>query len=140
MTTFFWEPGGFDKKRSREKVELLIQQSKEGTSWVVEGVFGELAEQYLDVAELFVWLDIDWHICNTCIEERGSKSKMHLDREQSEEKLRELIDWASHYYDRQDLRSYEGHKALLEKFTGNKAHLRSERDVNKFMEKRKENG
>ena len=135
LDDLFWEPGGFEKKRSREEVELLMQQSKEGASWIVEGVFGELAQQYLDVAELLVWLDIDWHICKTRLEERGSESKMHLDREQSEEGLRKLVEWASCYYNRRDLRSYDDHKGLLEKFSGSKAHLRSESDVNKFMEK-----
>ena len=103
LDDLFWEPGGFDKKRSREEVDHLIRQSKEGTSWVVEGVFGDLAELYCDVADLLVWLDIDWLICKTRLEERGSESKMHLDREQSEEGLRKLVEWAFHYYDRQGL-------------------------------------
>jgi adenylate kinase family enzyme len=134
LDDLFWEPGGFDKKRSREEVDLLIRQSKEGASWVVEGVFGELVEPYLDVAELLVWLDIDWRICKTRLEERGSESKKHLGREQSEEGLRKLLEWASRYYYRKDLRSYEGHKTLIKRFSGKKLHLRSEIYVNKLME------
>ena len=139
LDNLFWEPGGFDKKRSHEDVELLIQQSKESTSWIVEGVFGELAEKYLDTAELLVWLDIDWGTCKTRLEERGSESKVHLEREQSEEGLKKLLEWASHYTERQDLRSYNGHKSLYEKFTGNKIHLMSESDVNKFLENTQQN-
>ena len=37
----FWEPGGFDKKRSSDEVTSLIEKSKNAPSWVVEGVFGE---------------------------------------------------------------------------------------------------
>ena len=133
LDDLFWEPGGFDKKRSCEEVDFLIQKSKEETTWVAEGVFGDLAEQYLDVAEFFIWLDIDWQICKKRLEERGSESKMHLAREQSEEGLRKLIEWASHYYDRHGFCSYEGHKTLFEKFSGNKVYLRSESDVNKFL-------
>ena len=136
LDDIFWEPGGFDKKRDREEVELLIQQSKAGTAWIVEGVFGELAQQYLDVAELFVWLDIDWHICQTRLEKRGSESKIHLDREQSEEGLRKLTEWASSYYQRRDLSSYDGHKSLFKKFSGNKVRLMSRSDVDKFVKKR----
>jgi len=133
LDDFFWEPGGFDKKRSVEQVELLIQQSKNGASWIAEGVFGELAEHYLDDAMFLVWLDIDWPLCKKRLQERGSESKRHLGRQQSKEGLLRLLEWASNYYDRQDLRSYEGHKALFEKFSGKKAYLNSESAVNKFL-------
>ena len=134
LDNLFWEPGGFDKKRSREEVDLLIRQSKECTSWVVEGVFGEFAELYFDVADLLIWLDIDWRICKTRLEGRGSESKMLLEREQSEEGLRKLVEWASHYCDRQGLCSYGGHKTLMNRFSGKKLHLRSPSDVQKFIE------
>jgi adenylate kinase family enzyme len=39
----FWEPGGFDRKRSKDEVLSLIETSKRTSAWVVEGVFGELA-------------------------------------------------------------------------------------------------
>jgi adenylate kinase family enzyme len=135
LDDLFWEAGGFDKKRSAEQVELLIQQSKTGATWIAEGVFGELAEPYLEDAMFLVCLDIDWLICKKRLEERGSESKRHMGRQQSKEGLLRLLEWASKYYDRQDLRSYEGHKTLFEKFAGKKAHLRSEAAVNKFLSK-----
>ena len=134
LDDLFWEPGGFDKKRSREEVDYLIRKSKEDASWIFEGVFGELAEQYHNTADLLVWLDIDWPICKKLIEKRGSESKRYLAREQSEEGLRRLLEWASHYYDRQNLRSYEGHKSLFDSFLSKKLHLVSESDVNKLIE------
>lgn len=133
LDDLFWEPGRFDKKRNHREVELLVKESKASSSWIVEGVFGELAQQYLDVAELLVWLDIDWHICKARLEERGSQSKMHLGREQSEEGLNQLLEWASCYSQRRDLRSHEGHKSLFEKFSRKKAQLQSQRDVEKFI-------
>jgi len=134
LDNLFWKPGGFDKNRSREEVDFLIRQSKGGPSWVVEGVFGELAELYFDVADLLIWLDIDWLICKTRLEGRGSESKMHLDREQSKEGLRKLVEWASHYCDREGSCSYDGHKALMKRYSGKKLHLRSPSDVQKFIE------
>ena len=41
------------KKRSREELALLIEQTGETASWVVEGVFGKLIGEYLDDAETF---------------------------------------------------------------------------------------
>ncbi len=135
LDDLFWEPGGFDKKRPDKEIEFLIEQSQERDSWIAEGIFGELAERYLDTADLLVWLDIEWTVCKKRLEERGSESKRHLDRKQSEESLRKLLEWASDYYGRRDLRSYEGHRALLKKFSGKKVHIRSEMEANKFMSK-----
>jgi adenylate kinase family enzyme len=132
LDDLFWEPGGFDKKRSAEEVKRLIAESKSAASWFVEGVFGELAERYSDEADLLIWLDIPWNICKARLLARGSESKRHLGREQSEEGLKRLIGWASHYYDRRDLRSFTGHRSLLEKFPGKTAHLTSEDAVNRF--------
>ena len=72
---------------------------------------------------------------NKRLEERGSEGKRHMGRQQSKEGLLRLLEWASNYYDRQDLRSYEGHKMLFEKFSGKKSHLSSETAVNEFLSK-----
>jgi adenylate kinase family enzyme len=58
LDELFWQPGGFDAKRDQEEVDRLIEESKRTASWVVEGVFGELAERYFAEAELLIWLDI----------------------------------------------------------------------------------
>src|SRR5687767_13388029 len=47
LDEMFWEPGGFNHKRSSEELDRLITGTKHGTSWIVEGVFGELTEKYL---------------------------------------------------------------------------------------------
>ncbi len=133
LDDLFWEPDGFNKKRSVEHVDLLLQQGKTRAAWIAEGVFGELAEQYLDDAKLLIWLDVDWPLCERRLVKRGYGSKRHLGRRQSKEGLRELLQWASNYYDRQDLRSYEGHKTLFKKFSGKKMHLNSEVAVKKCL-------
>jgi adenylate kinase family enzyme len=51
LDELFWQPGGFDQKRPLSEVERLIEQSKQRPSWIVEGVFGELAERYFDGAD-----------------------------------------------------------------------------------------
>jgi adenylate kinase family enzyme len=112
LDEIFWEPGGFNQKRSSEELDRLITETKQGTSWIVEGVFGELTERYFDEAELFIWFDIDWEICRARLLARGSESKRHLGRVQSEKGLGELIEWASKYYDRDDSRSFAGIKSF----------------------------
>ena len=134
LDELFWESGGFDTKRPKEMVLRLIKQAKANHSWIVEGVFGELAEQFLDQADFLVWLDIDWVICQERLTKRGSESKRHMERKQSEEGLRKLIEWASHYYDRTDLRSHGGHKTLFQRFKGKKILIKFEEQANMIGE------
>ena len=125
----FWEPGGFDKKRSPEVVTKMIDESKQGVSWIAEGVFGELAEKFIERAQYFVWLDIDWPICKDRLLKRGSESKRHMGREESAEGLRELVAWAARYYERKNARSYEGHKKLMNSFHGEIIYINSEENA-----------
>lgn len=134
LDEFFWQPGGFDRKRSPMEVEELIAASKRSASWIVEGVFGELAARYLDDAELLIWLDIDWALCRERLQARGSESKRHMDREQSEQGFRDLLEWASHYYDRSDGRSWTGHKSLFDGFRGDQLRLSTQDEVEEFMQ------
>lgn len=92
LDDLFREPGGFDKKSSREEVLCLIHESIEKDQWIVEGVFGELAELYLDSTDLLIWLDTDWSICRERLGKRGSERKMHMNREQSEGGQRQLVE------------------------------------------------
>ena len=134
LDDIFWEPGGFDKKRSQEIVTMMIEESRNKDSWIVEGVFGEMAEQFLDQAECLVWLDIDWPTCHARLLKRGSESKKHMGRAESEEGLQKLVEWASQYCERTNARSYTGHKKLVEAFSGQKVHLKSEADMIRMTE------
>ena len=59
LDDLFWEPGGFDRKRPKETVLKEVRQLAQGGSWIVEGVFGELAEECLPRATALIWLDLD---------------------------------------------------------------------------------
>jgi len=133
LDNLFWLPGGFNKKRNIEEVTLLIVQSKYHNNWIVEGVFGELAVQYFDVAEILIWVNMPWELCRFRLNKRGSESKRHMDRVQSEKGLQKLLVWASHYHDRTDLRSHTGHQALFNSFQGRKIELKSEDEVNQHL-------
>jgi len=133
LDNVFWEPGGFDKKRKADDVSFLVQQTKSADSWIVEGVFGELAERYLDEAAALIWLNLDWETCKRRLEMRGSESKAHMSRIQSEAGLVKLIEWASEYWVRGDSRSFHGHERIFENFNGFRVKLRSEEEVTRFV-------
>lgn len=129
LDEMFWEPGGFNRKRNIEEIASLVHKSKLSTGWIVEGPFGDLAAHYLEDAETLVWLDFPWPVCEARLVRRGSESKQHMNREQSEQGLKELLAWACNYYSREDMRSREGHKALFIAFPGIKVRREDEAAV-----------
>jgi adenylate kinase family enzyme len=129
----FWKPGGFDEPRKSEDIENMIEQSKLSDSWIGEGVFGDIAERYIKDTQTLIWLDLPWNVCLDRLEKRGSESKRHMNREQSEKGLTELIKWASQYYERQSKSSYFGHSKIFNDFDKTKIRLKSEHEVTQYI-------
>lgn len=135
LDELFWGDNGFEKRRPHEEVSQLIENSFENHSWIVEGVFGSLAERYLPQSDLLIWLDMDWELCKQRLIQRGSESH-HMGREQSELGLRKLIDWASTYHTRNDDCSFQVHQAIFLRFNRLSFHLQHENDVVNFLASR----
>jgi len=133
LDKLFWEPGGFNKKRPIDVVYAEIATLVQGQSWVVEGVFGELAQEFCPKADCLIWLDVDWATCSTSLLNRGSESSQQLDAQLAEENFTKLLRWASDYWQRQDLRSYHGHASLFDQFCGQKIRLRTRDEVNALI-------
>jgi adenylate kinase family enzyme len=137
LDKLFWEPGGFNQKRPKETVYQEVDLLKVKETWIVEGVFGELAQEFLDRANCLIWLDMGWEYCLSNLLQRGSEANSQLDPNQAEINFRALLEWASHYWDRNDLRSFEGHKQLFNCFSGSKYCLQSRDEVSTFIEQGK---
>ena len=130
----FWLPGGFNEKRDPSEVSRLIDAKRAETEWIVEGVYGNLARQFLPSALTLVWLDLPWSVCRLRLELRGSESKAHMDREQSDQGLRELLHWAEAYHSRQGSSGQAAHLAMFETFSGHRFRLRSETQVREYLD------
>ena len=57
-----------------------------------------------------------------------------MGREESETGLKELIIWASQYYERKTKSSYFGHSLIYENFLKTKIRLKSEDEVMQFIQ------
>jgi adenylate kinase family enzyme len=133
LDELFWESDGFEKKRAQEDVSQLIALSLASHSWIVEGVFGSLAADYLHESELLIWLDMDWDLCERRLLLRGSESQQHMGRIQSEAGLKKLTNWASTYHSRNDDCSFQEHQAIFSRFNRLSFHLQHESDVDNFL-------
>jgi adenylate kinase family enzyme len=135
LDDMFWQPGGFDLHRDPAEVDALVHSQVQQSRWIVEGVFGGLAVSFLLVADELVWLDTPWHICQARLMARGSDSKRHMDREQSDAGLQKLLSWAKAYYVRQGDSSHWGHNHLFSMFGGEKQRLSTPEEVDGYLSK-----
>ena len=133
LDQFYWEPGGFDIRRGKTEITTLIKKSLQNTEWVVEGVFGELVNYYTPEAKELVWLDMPWALCHKRLIQRGSESKRHMNRTQSNEGLKKLIEWAQNYYIRTDSKSRIGHNEIYDSFKGIKTILQSQEETCNYL-------
>lgn len=129
----FWVPGGFNEKRSGEVVQAEIACKKEESKWIVEGVFGELAERFLDRADYLIWLDFPWSICREGLLARGSESSQQLDPVKAEENFLNLLVWAEDYWNRNNPRSHFGHQKIFDGFQGAKERIVTRKSIGRFQ-------
>ncbi|MAX65339.1 MAG: hypothetical protein CME66_00225 [Halobacteriovoraceae bacterium] len=71
MDKFYWEPGGFNKKRDLKLVKKDIQSSTSTGSWICEGVFGKIADMAIESASMVILLDLTWEDCKKNLMNRG---------------------------------------------------------------------
>jgi adenylate kinase family enzyme len=133
LDELFWMPGGFNQKRPAAEVQTMIDQSLAAQSWVVEGVFGNLASAFLTRANLLIWLNFDWEVCRAALLERGSQSAERLDPKVATHAFEELVQWASQYSERTTASSRTGHARLVADFAGETLTFTNRSQVEAFV-------
>lgn len=129
LDDLFWLPGGFNRKRPADETEAMIRAAAAKDEWIAEGVFGDLAREFLHRATHLVWLDLPWEVCRDGLLERGSESSRQLDPEQAEENFRKLLEWAAAYQARDGDCSQAGHLRIFEEFSGAKTRITEQDEI-----------
>ena len=137
LDQLFWMPGGFNEKRPKDEMSRDVELKQKDDSWIVEGVFGELAELFLPRAQTLIYLDMDWATCQSGLTSRGSESSRQADPVQAEANFRKLLLWAEQYWIRTDLRSHAGHLWLFSNFAGHKSKFTTRAEVDEFLKAQK---
>jgi adenylate kinase family enzyme len=133
LDTLFWEPGGFSVKRPKALVFADVARLAQGERWVVEGVFGELAQEFCPRADHLIWLDLDWTTCERSLLQRGSESSTQQDPQAAEASFERLLAWAAAYPHRDGPRSQGGHRLIFEQFQRGKTRLTTRTEVSGFV-------
>lgn len=133
LDTIVWQPGGFNQKRSQDEIDLAIKALAQEPLWVVEGVFGALAEQLLDAADTLLFLDLDWSVCRDSLLSLGSQSAKQRDAVAAKKNFQQLLVWASEYGQRASKSSRHFHRELFDRFPNDKHRFTTRAEVNSYL-------
>lgn len=122
-----WEGDGYGRKRDEKTAQRMVSEAASQTSWIIEGVYGWLAEIALSRATALVWLDLPWSVCQARLRARGPR------RGATEQDVADLLKWAEQYWERQTPTSFAGHARMFEGFPGTKFRLQSREDVHHLL-------
>ncbi|MET7243888.1 AAA family ATPase [Methylobacterium sp. EM32] len=120
-----WHPDGAKRDEAEARARVAAIAATE--AWIVEGVYGWLAEVALVRATRLIWLDIPWDACRAGLLARGLRRGMTVTDQDA------LLAWAQDYRTRTTSSSFTGHERLYRAFAGEKAHLRTRGEVDAFV-------
>ncbi len=119
-----WHSDG--SKREEAQARVAVSNVAAESTWVLEGVYGWLADVAMQRATGLVWLDLPWADCRRGLLGRGLRRGMMQGDQDA------LLAWARDYWTRTTSSSFSGHERLYAAFNGPKWRLRSRSDVSAF--------
>ena len=122
-----WAGTGYGVKREEAAARDMAIEVTAKPGWVVEGVFGWLAEVAIPRATALIWLDLPWEVCRQGLLARGVR------RGGTDADLAELMKWAEEYWQRQTSSSSTGHLRLFEPFPRARLRLRTRQEVGQLL-------
>lgn len=133
LDSIVWEPGGFNIQRTADLIEKELQSILKDDSWVVEGVFGKLAEQLICSTDMLLFLDLEWKHCKSSLLLRGCESDKQSNKKLAQDNFQKLLVWASEYNSRDSKSSLKFHNQLFDNFKGEKIRFTDRGQVTKFV-------
>ncbi|WAH52776.1 hypothetical protein LMA04_01575 [Pseudescherichia vulneris] len=123
-----WEPGGYVKARAKEAVLKAALTIASEAHWIMEGVYGWIADSVATYATHIIWLTPAPAECVENIKARGVRNNG------SAADFAALLEWAAMYETRAGSSSYQGHLAVFAKAsTAQQIRLSSRDEMNQFL-------
>lgn len=122
-----WLPGGYGAARDKHEALAMVRAAAEKPAWIMEGVYGWLAEAALPETATLIWLTIPTAECLDNLRQRGIR------RGGNEASFNALLEWAADYEGRRTSSSLAGHAELFASFTRQKIRLSSRGETDQFL-------
>jgi len=124
-----WVPGQYGIARNNRLVFDEVVEAAKAEAWLMEGVYGWLAEGVLGRVTTLVWIDLPEDECVANATARGTQGGG------SEESFKELIEWIKEYRQRENSStSYSGHQKLFDAYAGSKIILRNRAEIGAYVD------
>jgi adenylate kinase family enzyme len=94
--------------------------------WVIEGVYDWIVSELLPRATALIWLSVEDKTCVANIRQREAI------RDENDELLIALLDWAGSYRTRDGSSAYAAHQRLFDGFSGSKIQLKDRDEISLF--------
>jgi hypothetical protein len=115
--------GSRDKQQAARDVTVAAR----AVGWVIEGVYGWLADFAVPRATTLVWLDLPVEECMANLNHRGLRGGGDT------QAFLELLEWAGTYRERDSSSSWLGHKQIFDAFSRPKFRLTSRPDLDALL-------
>jgi adenylate kinase family enzyme len=127
LDDLYWQPGRYGIARDKQLVAEMVRSEAQAESWIIEGVYGWLADIALPRATALIWLDIAEAECIDNIKKRGIQGG------ETQEAFEELIVWVGRYRIRKTANSHHAHAQSFAQFAGPKLQLCSRNKIAAFV-------
>lgn len=127
LDTIHWEPGGYGVQRDKQVVADDVVALSQADRWIVEGVYGWMAEIAARRATALVHLDLPVDECLANLRARGIRGGGDQDAFDG------LLKWAGEYRVRTNSNSWTGHDRIYSTFAGRRARLASRAEIGEFL-------
>jgi adenylate kinase family enzyme len=133
LDTLAWEPETPPRRRplddSAREIEAFMDA---GYAWVIEGCYADLLETPLPRCTRLLFLNPGVEACIANARARPWEPHKYPTREEQDANLEFLIGWIRDYETRRDEFSLAAHRALFDRFTGEKLELTSRESIAAF--------
>jgi hypothetical protein len=123
-----WLPGGFNARREPAAAIEMVQAKAAEDRWVIEGVYGWLANAALPRATSLIWVDVPIEECIANAKARG------LRRGGDEDAFAALIAFIGDYATRTNANSRTAHEQAFSAFANNKVRVATRADMAKLLD------
>jgi hypothetical protein len=127
LDTIHWIGPGYGTAREPDEARAMVTAAAEAAHWVIEGVYGWLADAALPRATCLVWLRPPVAECLDNLRHRGQQPGG------DQAGFAALLDWAGAYDRRGTSSSQAGHAERFDHFPARKVTLRSRREMDGFL-------
>jgi adenylate kinase family enzyme len=124
-----WKDDGIGAKQDEDAARQKVANLATTPRWVIEGVYGWLADVAIPRATALIWLDVPWDVCRQGLLARGQR------RDGTAADFAELLKWAEAYWNRQTPTSFKGHQRLFEAFSAAKLRMRNRKEADHLLAK-----